>query len=130
MDPTHPRARFGGTWVQITDKFLYCANNSKQEGGSKKITVQNLPAHNHTFTGQKQEASIGGVACYDEASEMKGGFAKVFEHVADISSGSNTSLAWYKVKYNHTPTGTISNTGSGTDYMPPYITVYAWYRTA
>jgi hypothetical protein len=36
----------------------------------------------------------------------------------------------YTVTFKHTPAGTISNTGSGTDYMPPYINVYAWERVA
>ena len=31
---------------------------------------------------------------------------------------------------NYTPTGTLSSTGSGEEFLPPYITVYAWYRTA
>ena len=34
------------------------------------------------------------------------------------------------VKFSATPSGTVQNTGSGTDYMPPYITVYAWYRAS
>ncbi|KAI5488726.1 phage tail repeat-like family, partial [Trichomonas vaginalis G3] len=35
---------------QIVDKFLYCANSSKQTGGSKKIKEANLPSHTHTGT--------------------------------------------------------------------------------
>ena len=48
MNPDNPSTKFGGTWKQITDRFLYCANNSKQEGGSKKITTNNFPAHSHS----------------------------------------------------------------------------------
>ncbi|EAX89638.1 hypothetical protein TVAG_346940 [Trichomonas vaginalis G3] len=48
MNSTNPADVFGfGTWQQITDRFLYCANSSKQTGGSKKITGENLPAHSH-----------------------------------------------------------------------------------
>ena len=32
--------------------------------------------------------------------------------------------------FDYTPAGTISSTGSGEDYMPPYMTVYCWQRTA
>ena len=42
--------------------------------------------------------------------------------------GDTGSIADYH--FSITPEGTISETGSGTEYMPPYITVYAWYRTA
>ena len=48
MNSTDPSEKFGGTWTQITDRFLYCANSSKVEGGSAKITEENLPSHNHT----------------------------------------------------------------------------------
>ncbi|KAI5520929.1 organellar and viral DNA polymerase type B, partial [Trichomonas vaginalis G3] len=51
MNSTNPATVLGfGTWQQIVDKFLYCANSSKQTGGSKKITEANLPAHTHTGT--------------------------------------------------------------------------------
>ncbi|KAI5514239.1 keratin-associated protein family, partial [Trichomonas vaginalis G3] len=51
MNSTNPATVLGfGTWQQIVDKFLYCANSSKQTGGSKKITEANLPPHTHTGT--------------------------------------------------------------------------------
>ena len=36
----------------------------------------------------------------------------------------------YFTDHTHTVSGNTDNTGSGADYMPPYITIYAWYRTA
>ncbi|KAI5513237.1 keratin-associated protein family, partial [Trichomonas vaginalis G3] len=51
MNSINPATVLGfGTWEQIVDKFLYCANSSKQTGGSKKITEANLPPHTHTGT--------------------------------------------------------------------------------
>ncbi|EAX72514.1 hypothetical protein TVAG_132490, partial [Trichomonas vaginalis G3] len=51
MNSTNPASVLGfGTWKQIVDKFLYCANSSKQTGGSKKIKEANLPPHTHTGT--------------------------------------------------------------------------------
>ncbi|EAX94210.1 hypothetical protein TVAG_360560 [Trichomonas vaginalis G3] len=51
MNSTNPASVLGfGTWQQIVDKFLYCANSSNQTGGSKKITEANLPPHKHTGT--------------------------------------------------------------------------------
>ena len=34
------------------------------------------------------------------------------------------------VFFDYTPEGTISSTGDGEEFMPPYITVYCWKRTA
>ena len=48
FDSLSPKNRFNiGTWTQITDRFLYCANSSGQTGGSKKITTANMPPHIH-----------------------------------------------------------------------------------
>ncbi|KAI5502795.1 phage tail repeat-like family, partial [Trichomonas vaginalis G3] len=46
MNSTNPATVLGfGTWEQIVDRFLYCANSSKETGGSKTISGENLPAH-------------------------------------------------------------------------------------
>ena len=107
MNSTSPETLFGGTWEQITDRFLYCANGSKQEGGNKKITVENLPAHTHA----------------EMCTALEGlGFDENIVRRTFVEDGS---------KYQVYPTGAqTGSTGSGTDYMPPYITCYAWYRTA
>ncbi|KAI5508620.1 phage tail repeat-like family [Trichomonas vaginalis G3] len=48
MNSTNPEVVLGfGTWQQIVDKFLYCANSSKQTGGSKKILKQTSTAHSY-----------------------------------------------------------------------------------
>lgn len=53
---TNPSTLFGGTWTQIKDKFvLACGDTYKTTGAtggnaSIKLTVANLPSHNHTFT--------------------------------------------------------------------------------
>ena len=107
MNSTNPSTIFGGTWKQITDRFLYCAKNSKQTGGSKKITVSNLPPHTH-----------------DEMCAGNPGTGEI---------GTGIRRTWYEDWPNllSLPTGIqTGSTGSGTDYMPPYITVYAWYREA
>ncbi|KAI5533841.1 hypothetical protein TVAGG3_0388720 [Trichomonas vaginalis G3] len=48
MEARGPQVMFGvGAWEQIVDRFLYCANSSKETGGSKKIKEANLPPHTH-----------------------------------------------------------------------------------
>ena len=99
----NPGYFLGGTWEQIVDRFLYCANNSKQTGGSKKITIENLPPHSHSIT-----------TANDAIGDPDG--------AADTAT--NRYNYWRGVKSFDT-----GKTGSGTDYMPPYLSIYAWYRT-
>ena len=107
----NPSELFGGTWEQITNTFLYCSYDAGEEGGSKKITVNNLPAHNHT---------LAIIKTIDEASNygLRWGETGFFNRVM-VSSPTDSPA-------KQTST---TNTGSGTDYMPPYTAVRAWYRT-
>ncbi|KAI5551368.1 organellar and viral DNA polymerase type B [Trichomonas vaginalis G3] len=127
MNSTNPASVLGfGTWQQIVDKFLYCANSSKQTGGSKKITEANLPAHTHTgttnFSGDHSH-SLRDHPLYN--SDYKAG--------NDVLSPSYNNSAKKTFRPtepggNHSHTFTTNPTGSGEDYMPPFMTVYAWYR--
>ena len=46
---TSPASLFGGSWSQITEKFLYCANSAGDTGGASTVTlsVQQMPSHSH-----------------------------------------------------------------------------------
>ena len=58
MKDTSPATLFGGTWEQIKNKFIYCAeNNPGAEGGSEShihstgnctLNVNQIPSHSHT----------------------------------------------------------------------------------
>jgi hypothetical protein len=101
MNNINPSLIFGGTWTQIVDRFLYCANSSKQTGGSKKITVAQIPPHKHTIS----SINIRG---NDEGNEWN-----------LATHGGNSDYIF-----------STDDTGGGEDYMPPFISCYAWYRTA
>ena len=104
MNNINPSNFLGGTWKQIVDRFLYCSNTSLVEGGSKKITVDNLPPHNHSITIAN-------------------------DTIGDPNGAADTAASRYNY-WRGTKTATTKSTGGGQDYMPPYMTVYAWYRTA
>jgi len=105
MNNTNPSSLFGGTWTAIVDRFMYCVDPSNgtsgSTGGSKKITVDQLPPHRHTITAL---------------------------HVRGNEDGSNeyTIARWGGFQY---PFDT-NDTCDGEEYMPPYMTIYAWKRTA
>ena len=146
MNSTNPSQIFGGTWKQIIDKFLYCTSSSKKEGGSKKITSSNLPAHSHSISLKKIEGEFGADATAGWWSDTlrNGCFTKGTSTIHAAPSGAVSTNNAGLTKFSATPSGTINttgahthsvsgntgNSGSGTDYLPPYITVYAWYRTA
>ena len=112
MNNTSPADLFGGSWTQITDRFLYCANSSMNTGGSKKISIDQLPAHYHEFNDSFYlPGDMNGYPDGWDDMDSKGGYWR-YGHRED--SVADTTLY----------------TGRGEDYMPPYITVYAWYREA
>ncbi|KAI5508522.1 keratin-associated protein family [Trichomonas vaginalis G3] len=127
MNSTNPETVLGfGTWKQIVDKFLYCARYSKQTGGSKKIKEANLPPHTHTGT-----TNFSG----DHSHSLRDHplYNSDYEAGNDVLSPSYNNSAKKIFRQtepggNHSHTFTTNPTGSGADYMPPFVTIFAWYR--
>ena len=108
-------------WTQIKDRFLYCADSSGTTGGSEThthatgnhvLTVNEMPSHSHA---QYVSANSGNQAVRRDWGGDQN--SSIYEQ------GCNTGSAGGNQPHNHGDTGSSSN-------MPPYITVYAWYRTA
>ncbi|KAI5504494.1 phage tail repeat-like family [Trichomonas vaginalis G3] len=130
MNSTNPATVLGfGTWKQIVDKFLYCARYSKQTGGSKKIKEANLPPHTHTgttnTTGNHSHSITKRGYINLAAGSDRWGMNRydITTDPVDSSTGIFCGTAG-----NHSHTFTTNPTGSGKDYMPPFVTVFAWYR--
>ncbi|KAI5501986.1 phage tail repeat-like family [Trichomonas vaginalis G3] len=127
MNSTNPASVLGfGTWEQIVDKFLYCANSSKQTGGSKKIKEANLPPHTHTgttnFSGDHSH-SLRDHPLYN--SEYEAGYDILSP---DYNHSAKKTFRPTEPGGNHVHTFTTNPTGLGKDYMPPFVTIFAWYR--
>ena len=107
-------------------QFLYCANSSKQTGGSKKIKEANLPPHTHTgttnFSGDHSH-SLRDHPLYN--SDYEAGH-DVLSPVYNDST--KKTFRQTEPGRNHSHTFTTNPTGLGKDYMPPFVTVFAWYR--
>lgn len=108
---TSPATLFGGSWTQITNRFLYAVPSSsaaKELGGenSHTLTVNEMPSHSHTVWGRigSEQWAIGDIW---------------FRAAGDGSSNEGRTTATY-------------NSGGGQSHnnMPQYFTCYAWYRTA
>ncbi|EAY03197.1 hypothetical protein TVAG_049810 [Trichomonas vaginalis G3] len=130
MNSTRPEVVLGlGTWTQIVDRFLYCANSSKETGGSKTISGENLPAHSHYVDLSTSQAGWHKHRFWDWSAMKKG---KGYDVKDDVQFAINCFWGNTQGDGNHTHrvTGYTQTTGQSKEYMPPYMTVYAWYRIA
>ena len=137
MQNTDPGTMFENTtWERITDRFLWCANDgqgSNQTGGTYDVTLttNNLPSHNHTFAGTEQAGQLFGIYA-DPNYGTTGGYISRTHWSQHNARGTEASLGVANYHLTFTPSGTISNTGSGEKFsvIPPYISVFCWKRTA
>ncbi|EAX85461.1 hypothetical protein TVAG_288210 [Trichomonas vaginalis G3] len=130
MNSTRPEVVLGfGTWTQIVDMFLYCANSSKETGGSKTISGENLPAHSHYIRLTTSQSGWHKHRYWDWSGMTKG---QGYDVKDDVKFAIN--CYWSDTQgegiHTHFVTGYTHTTGQSKEYMPPYMTVYAWYRIA
>ena len=102
---TSPASTIGGSWTQIKGAVLAaCGANSfatNNYGGSLKISINQIPSHNHFIymhmpSGSNTDAQSG---------------------IEYVSGGTeNTRM--------------IGDVGGGQNYLPYHWSCYVWYRTA
>lgn len=119
VNSTDPGKLFGGKWEQITGRFLYCTTTSKMLGGgtttgSTALTINQIPPHVHFMY---YNTSGGGFASTDVMSARD---------TATTTKGSSAAGDW--------GVWTQSNGGgqghTHVQNLPPYFTVYCWYRVS
>lgn len=113
---TNPSTLFGGSWTQITGRFLYCTTTSKTTGGSTTtgstaLTIDQIPSHNH----RTLDIAPGLYAGWGNKSHNGWVTQSAYQ-----SNGGNWEIGYTGGGKGHTHS----------QNLPPYFTVYAWYRTA
>lgn len=109
LQSTSPASLFGGSWTQITNRFLYATGTygAGATGGESlhTLSIGEMPSHNHANTVMEYGNAKGAVAYieYDTWS---------------------TTLTPNKLYTDNTGSGQAHNN------MPPYYVVYMWRRTA
>lgn len=100
---TSPATIFGGSWTQITSRFLYCTTNVKTGGSNTHtLTVNEMPSHSH-------DLRFGWGAGNRGSSWAR-------------ADSNNPNTPWESVL----PSGG----GQAHNNMPAYQGVYCWRRTA
>ena len=148
INATSPATLFGGTWEQIKEKFLYTASSGATgTGGSSTATLskENIPSHNHTFSGNAMSGTLNAIMRYDGGDQGQYESSGVFSNTSTSGSrtwkGDNGNHGKVTIRFNATPSGSISYTGGeynrttrktttkSFSIMPPYYKVYCWRRT-
>ena len=116
VNSTDPGKLFGGKWEQITGRFLYCTTTSKILGGdtttgSTTLTIDQIPPHTHNW-----------FAAIDGGSD-------VGRQIDRFMLNGWGNARWWGNLYK------MDNTGGGQGHthpqnLPPYFTVYCWYRVS
>ena len=125
VNDINPSEVFGGTWVQIKDRFLLAAGDTYSNGATggsathtpsgtvngHALTVNEMPSHNHTY----------GIPTISLAYANDPSGTQVY---AEYHEGIPTTNTGGGQEHSHTFTGTSQDT------MPPYLAVKVWKRTA
>lgn len=110
---TSPQTLFGGTWVQIQNRFLLAAGSSYaagSTGGAAMVTLtgSQIPSHYHMFPGNSMV-----VTTLNNTAVSQPG----------VSNG-------YKRGDSFVDRTAATGSGEAHENMPPYLAVYVWKRTA
>lgn len=107
VNNTSPADLFGGTWVQLKDRFLLGAGDNYTAGGTGGEAT-------HILTQEELPSFTVSVPC--RINSTSGG-----------SGAFDYSSVWQEEK---THSITAGGNGEAHNNMPPYLVVYMWKRTA
>ena len=135
---TNPATLFGfGTWEAMPAGRVLLAQgksswgttyNAGSTGGeaTHRLTVGELPAHNHTASTNTTGNHTHQFQLYGPNGDTNRNFPSDYDTNYARNKGTTLSAG------NHSHTININNTGSSQSHnnMQPYLTVYMWKRTA
>lgn len=128
VNDINPSEVFGGTWVQIKDRFLLAAGdtyNNGATGGSAThtLTPEEMGNHVHNY------ATTDGGSYIDPTAMSNAGLLSQTDQGYIIPSTSTHNIQTSLPLSNEAPYNPVS-TFTPLDKMPPYLAVKVWKRTA
>ena len=124
---TNPATVLGfGSWTNIQNQFMYCIPTTSAHStggssththttGSHTLTIDEIPSHRHSPLYYGSFGVVNGKATSGGAWDTLG-ITSTEQHGQTGDTGGGQA-------HSHGDTGSASS-------MPPYITVYAWYRAS
>ncbi len=111
VNSINPKTLFGGTWVQIKDRFLLAAGTTYKAGATggeatHTLTESEMPSHKHAVYFPNDAAA---------------------DHSAPGNYPDGPSDSTYYAVGSYTSS---AGGGGAHNNMPPYLAVYVWKRTA
>ena len=115
------QAHFGGTWVQVTERFLYGSTSAGNTGGEA--------SHDHNLNNGYAQISFGWEG---EQNRLMMSVKTVDSYVTNTYNGASywpdpTGTTYRGSNYMATNLGGTTNSKTT---LPPYRTVYMYRRTA
>lgn len=129
---TSPSVLFGGTWVQIKDRFLLACGDTYQNtvtGGEAThvLTTSEMPSHTHSIGSSGEHIHT---AYFKEHRIPTANYSGTYDYARKSSASYDSSgqITNSTGAHTHEPTATGGNVAHNN--MPPYLAVYVWKRTA
>lgn len=125
MQSTNPGELFGGTWQQISDRFLLAAGSYASVGGTGGASTVTLTA--------AQVPKVSGDMQWHSATAgtplnlVSGCFVSTLDNTNLFRSGGDYAEGNVSVGRVHFDNGGL---GQAHNNMPPYLAVYTWMRVA
>lgn len=138
----NPGTLFGGTWVQIKDRFLLSAGDNHAagvEGGKEQYTADDMPAHTHTrgtmnITGAATHNNTYSGSAYSGEAGTGAFYVQSFSGTHYYLNGRAGGSGWYDLAFDASRSWTGETSQSGLNetatITPPHLVVYMWKRTA
>ena len=112
----NPAITFGGTWKQITDKFVLAAGSTykaEATGGAATVTLtkENMPSHSHSFTPSGTITMDAHSHSFTPSGTVSSSFTGSSVTTSDMSQ-NETATFYVNAGGSQKPTGFISHTGN------------------